>query len=860
MIAGTGTALGAVTTSGHSSGGAVSRPSDTASTKPAEKTSSGKATGKGSDASGRQRPGKFPNKRRSAHEWSGRNQYTPGTGTPRLEWQAKRLSITVPDGSAVTTTVRLKVTGRPKSVTAVIGGDLKGVVEVGLDRLAPLGHDRYELPIDVVLPAKAKKFYRGTIALRQGKRMLGRPLPVNVVVTQPASGGVPTSATPPSPSRVTGDGTKFVADELVLLVSDDAADPGAVALDAARKAGGIVYGAVPATRTYQIRFIGIDPKDLDAKATLLRGTPGVEDVSRNFVTTEGLVTPDDTEWDSWGNPPAGNNANLEYIGMPDAWGVTTGSSSIKMAVIDNDMDRNHSDLDDNIGRIDGRGSETADGHGTHVAGTICAEGNNHKGVSGIMWDCDLRLFPAGPFVSDSVTTQEQMVKAADDGARVVNMSLGYNETNMCGRTSDTPESLANAKKQNAIFSRAVLYAQRAKHDVLWVFAAGNECRNAAYQSPASLVEEFPLNTITVANATVHGALQPTSNFGNLITVAAPGTNVLSTVPRDCFFGLFCRDKYATKTGTSMAAPQVAGLAGLLFSHDPSLTAAKAKTCIVNGARKSGPAVEGHAFHVINAPAALACEGAINLPAKVDVVLSMDLTGSMGGVLDQAKSQVTQAIADIKAASPSTDFRFAVTSYEDYPGIYDSSKCGTSTYSESYGSAPDAPFRVNQVITADGATVQSAINALQLGGGDDGPEAYARALWEVAQPDTGMTLGLRPDALKLVVNFGDNVPHDPNINEGVDGGELAGDTGIDPGRNGVIDCGGDDLDFQKDTLGSLKTAKVKLLEVDSSGGTSIEPYWRYWASQTGGAYTKLNRDDGRSLSEVILELLSLLPPS
>jgi subtilisin family serine protease len=530
-----------------------------------------------------------------------------------------------------------------------------------------------------------------------------------------------------------------------------------------------------------------------------------------------------------------------------------------MALIDLDMDQDHSDLDDNIGRIDGRGA-SAEGHGTHTAGTICAEGNNRKGVTGMMWDCDLRLFPAGPRLSDSVTTQQQMVKATDDGARVINMSLGYNDTNHCGSTTDDDASLQRAEDQNAIFGRAILWAQRENRDVLWVFAAGNECRDARYQSPASLVEDFPLNTITVANAQTDGTLEESSNFGSLITVAAPGTDLLSTLPRRCTFGLFCQDRYGTKTGTSMAAPQAAGLAGLLLSHDSTLTAAKAKTCIVNGARKSGPKVSGRDFHVINAPAALACEGTIDLPAKVDVVLSIDLTGSMGSVLDQAKAQVTQAIADMNAASPSTDFRFAVTSYEDYPGSFDNSGCGGSTYSASYGSAPDAPFRINQTATADATTVQSAINGLQLGNGDDGPEAYGRALWELAQSDTGSSIGFRSDALKLVVNFGDNIPHDPNINEGVDGGTLAGDTGVDPGRNGRIDCGGDDLDFQSDTLASLQSAKIKLLHVDSSGDTGIEPYWRYWASQTGGAYTKLNRDDGRSLSEVILELLSLLAPS
>jgi hypothetical protein len=251
----------------------------------------------------------------------GRNQHTPARGTPRVDWQIRLLTIKVPDGGATTTSVRLKVRGRPVPVNAVVGGQLKGIITVGLDRLIPLGNDHYELPIDVTLPAKARKGYTGSIVLRHGRRELGRPLPVTVVVTKPPAGKVPATATSPSPQRVvTEGGTKFVGDELVLLVDEGAADPDAVALAAAKAAGGAVNGAVPATRTYQIRFSGLAATGLGGKATLLRAVAGVEAVSRNFVTTEALVAPNDTEWDAWGGTPAGNNANFEYTGMPDAVG------------------------------------------------------------------------------------------------------------------------------------------------------------------------------------------------------------------------------------------------------------------------------------------------------------------------------------------------------------------------------------------------------------------------------------------------------------------------------------------------------------------------------------------------------------
>ena len=195
-------------------------------------------------------------------------------------------------------------------------------------------------------------------------------------------------------------------------------------------------------------------------------------------------------------------------------------------------------------------------------------------------------------------------------------------------------------------------------------------------------------------------------------------------------------------------------------------------------------------------------------------------------------------------------RFGVISYEDYPGSFDSSVCGTSSYSATYGDSGDSPFDLRTALDADPAVSQETINALTLGGGNDGPESYGRAFWEVAQADT--PIGWRPDALKLVLNFGDNVPHDPNINEGVSSSVV--DTGLDPGRNGVIDCGGDDIDFQDGALAALESAGIRLLHVEQSS-TGFEANWRYWTSLTGGAYTTLSGE--RTLSDVVIELLGLV---
>jgi subtilisin family serine protease len=735
-------------------------------------------------------------------------------------------------------------------------GTLAAVLTADPGAIAAVAPGVYALPVRVAVPTASRSVYSGALQLTTAGRPLEEALAITIVVTPPSSTVVPVGAAAPSADRIVdlSRGQSLVRDEVVVLVDLDAADPDQVAKSVALETGGTFIGSVGRSRTYQVRYSVKDVDALRAIRDRVATLPGVATASFNTIAREPLsVYPNDTEWEAWSSTSGGNNWAMEAIRAPNGWDVTTGSSSVRVGVVDTDFDQNHGDIDDNVGRISGRGA-SAKGHGTHVSGTICAEGNNARGVTGMMWACDLRLFPYG---SDSVTTQQSMVDAVDDGARVVNLSLQFVENNQCG-TPGTQSSLELVADTNAVLGRALLYAPRAGHDVLWVFAAGNECRDAEYASPASLVREFPENVITVASVDNGGALSSSSNRGSLVTVAAPGGSVYSTLPRSCIFGLFCKDNYGLRSGTSMAAPHVTGLAGLLFSKDLSMTAVKVKSCIVVGAQSAGANVSGEAFKVIDVPSALSCGSSVILPAKVDLVLSLDLTGSMGGVLNRVKSQMNQAIDDLRAAAPGTDFRFAVTSYEDYPLLVDSTVCGTSTYRATYGSGADQPFRISQALTSDAVAVTATVNGLNLGDGEDGPESYGRALWEVAQADTGAALGFRSDALKLLVNFGDNVPHDPDINEGVTSPTRGADTGIDPGRNGTVDCGADDIDFQMGALEALKTAGIPLLQVDSSGGGEIEPYWRLWTSRTGGAYTSLAPTDGRTLSEVIIDLLGLIP--
>jgi len=176
----------------------------------------------------------------------------------------------------------------------------------------------------------------------------------------------------------------------------------------------------------------------------------------------------------------------------------------------------------------------------------------------------------------------------------------------------------------------------------------------------------------------------------------------------------------------------------------------------------------------------------SLPSAADVLFSFDCTASMGGVIDTAKANAVSLMASLAATGVS--FHFGVDSFMDYPGTF--SSCG---YSDTYGDSAsgDYPYKLNQGMTTNMGAVSTAINGLKLGWGVDGPEAYTRPLYE-SYADTNVLW--RTGAKRVLVMFGDDVPHDCNLNEGIAGKSGTYSTGGDPGRDGLIGTS-DDLDLQ-----------------------------------------------------------------
>jgi thermitase len=253
---------------------------------------------------------------------------------------------------------------------------------------------------------------------------------------------------------------------------------------------------------------------------------------------------------------------LTTIQAPQAWDLTTGCSTISIAVLDTGVDTSHPDLSGKVvGNINYSSSGTVGdvyGHGTHVAGIAAAATNNGQGVAGVGYDST--ILNVKVMGDDGVGTYSAVaygiVWAADHGARVINMSLGGTSS------SSTLEDAVN-------------YAWG--KGVVLVAAAGNNGNGVPFY-PA-----YFQNVIAVASTGPTDSLSPYSDRGDWVDVAAPGGSIWSTKPNN---------SYGSMSGTSMASPHVAGLAALVFTRVSDINGNgflndEVRACIQNNADNIG---------------------------------------------------------------------------------------------------------------------------------------------------------------------------------------------------------------------------------------------------------------------------------
>ena len=248
---------------------------------------------------------------------------------------------------------------------------------------------------------------------------------------------------------------------------------------------------------------------------------------------------------------------MARIEAPKAWGITTGSRQVKVAVIDTGVDYNHPDLKGRTTKgfdyVNGDGDAMDDNeHGTHCAGSAAA-GINDGGVVGVA--PNVTIVPVKVLDAEGsgsyASVANGIIYAADENVNVISLSLGGPSS------SPTLES-------------ALRYAR--DKGILVVAAMGNE-GDEVPQYPAAIP-----GVMAVGATNSKDEIAYFSSRGSHISVAAPGDLIMSCIPGG---------KYERFSGTSMACPHVAGLAALVRSKYPTLAAADVRTRIEKGSRDLG---------------------------------------------------------------------------------------------------------------------------------------------------------------------------------------------------------------------------------------------------------------------------------
>jgi subtilisin family serine protease len=322
--------------------------------------------------------------------------------------------------------------------------------------------------------------------------------------------------------------------------------------------------------------------DLEYAIACLKLFPSVEYVEKNGL--HHALTDDPLFNQQWA---LYNSSNRCDIHVQEAWNISTGNSDIVVAVLDSGIIRNHEDLQSHIWT---NPNETSDGqdndqngfvddlygwdfvwndadntddydpkyHGTHIAGIIGAEANNDKGISGVCWD--VKLMAVKILNADGYGTDANIINAIDyatnNGAYLTNNSYGGHPY-----STSVKAAITRAQSRNRLF----------------VAAAGNNPNGAGTNNDTS-----PIYPASYDNANIISVLATTdeddkdyySMYGqNSVDLGAPGVNIKSTK----------LDGYHSLSGTSMAAPHVAGAAALALGVCPGLTYDRPKGLIIDGA-------------------------------------------------------------------------------------------------------------------------------------------------------------------------------------------------------------------------------------------------------------------------------------
>ena len=362
-----------------------------------------------------------------------------------------------------------------------------------------------------------------------------------------------------------------------------------------------VVSAIHGTVVKQLKTFNTEVVDLPQGASVVesiktvQAMSGVKYAEPNYVyrAFQFIGTPNDPGYPKQWGP--------QKINAPAAWMTTTGSSTSVIAIIDTGVFATHEDFSGITGKVlTGINALTAttcttpsgvtnddNGHGTHVAGIAAAIGNNMKGIAGISW--------ASPILPIKVLDGTGMGTAAT-------VACGLDFAGSFAAANPTDRVVANLSLGGSVYSQLDKDAvdTAIADNVVVIAAAGNDGKATA-MFPADYPGVMAVGATDPSN---HRA--PFSSYGPRLSVVAPGVDIYSTLPMSG--PLSSPSGYGFESGTSMAAPHVAGVAALVRAVSPSFSVSQVRSKIEQTATSLAPGGTGfdpqYGSGLVNAGAAI----------------------------------------------------------------------------------------------------------------------------------------------------------------------------------------------------------------------------------------------------------------
>ena len=418
----------------------------------------------------------------------------------------------------------------------------------------------------------------------------------------------------------------------------------------AEELDGKIVGTIPGLHQYQIRIEAADDREeLEAICDQAMEYQEVKYATIDLVVgieNSDLYYPNDpwkdtfqgmfgVDWNE--NDPSGYNWWIEATKILSAWQYRNQFSSVRVGIVDNGFDTDHEDLNITVLNPDINNKEH---HGTHVAGIIGARHNNQIGICGVM--DNVELYGVDCYATKKQEKQNITVSSllagiqlcVDHHCKVINMSSG---TKIMG-LEDMKSASRKSARAAAIYLICMLDSLAEDDDFLVVQSAGNgnssgtgidaqtyngffasidreliqavfkEFEEKKVQLEHEITEQDVLDSYLIVGAVDkkkkdnHWQLADFSNYGSAVTVCAPGVNVFSTTVMGGLNG-----NYANDSGTSMAAPIVAGVAAMVWSANPNLDSGEVKAILRDTADipvSSRVKADNGSYRMINACAAV----------------------------------------------------------------------------------------------------------------------------------------------------------------------------------------------------------------------------------------------------------------